>query len=117
MKLSTTFVAVACLSFFLIGCKEQKKAAAPAESSSSSGNPLSAPADYVGALGKAQKSAQKTVGTTGLDQAVKTFFAEEGRYPKSLDELKSKGVPVPAPPAGMKWDYDPNTGRIQAVPQ
>ncbi len=102
---------VACLCF--AGCDKKPVPKA----SGDSGNPLSAPADYLGALNKAQKSAQKITGAVGVDQAMKTFFAEEGRFPKSLEELKSKGVNVPDPPAGMKWDYDPNTGIVKAVPQ
>ena len=95
-----------------VGCNDK-----PVPKASDSGNPLSAPADYVGALNKAQKSAQKTAGNVGIDQALKTFFAEEGRFPKTLEELKAKGVNVPNPPAGMKWDYDPNSGVVKAVPQ
>lgn len=113
MKTSSFVVtAVACLC--LLGCDNKPK---PKASNSSSGNPLSAPADYMGALNQAQKSAQKTAGTVGLDQALKTFFAEEGRFPKSLDELKSKGVTIPEPPAGMKWDYDANSGVAKLVRQ
>jgi hypothetical protein len=104
--------AVACLCFS--ACEKKP---APKASDNSSGNPLSAPADYVGALGKGKKSAEKTLGKVGIDQALKTFFAEEGRYPKSLDELKAKGVNVPDPPPGMKWDYDPSSGAVKAVPQ
>jgi len=113
MKLYFGLCAAACLLF--VGCSEKKT-----ESSSqatSSGNPLTAPADYVGALGNAQKSAQKSLGNVGIDQAIKTFFAEEGRYPKDLNELKAKGVNVPNPPAGMKWQYDPATGIAKAVPE
>ncbi|HMJ91628.1 MAG TPA: hypothetical protein VK530_17535 [Candidatus Acidoferrum sp.] len=111
---STVLAAVACLCFF--GC-EKKPTPKAADGSGNSGNPLSAPADYLGALNKAQKSAQKTAGNVGIDQALKTFVAEEGRFPKTLEELKSKGINVPTPPAGMKWDYDPNTGIVKAVPQ
>ena len=109
--LSVLFTAVACLCFF--GCEKKPTPKA----SGDSGNPLSAPADYLGALSKAKKSADKTTSIVGVDQAVKTFFAEEGRFPKSLDELKTKGVTVPNPPDGMKWDYDPNTGIVKAVRQ
>ena len=112
MKWYSTLIVVACLSFAFAGCKQEKK-----QQSGSSDNPLTAPADYVGALGKAQKSAQKTIGANGLDQAIKTFFAEEGRFPKSLEELTSKGATVPPPPPGMKWDYDANSGVVKPVPQ
>lgn len=114
----TFFIAAACL-FFLPGCKEKKTAASSTNTDTSSGNPLTAPADYVGAIGKAQKQAQKTLSTLGLDQAIKTFYNEEGRFPKTLDELVSKGTinQVPPPPRGMKYDYDSKTGVIKVVPE
>ena len=107
--------AAAC--FSLAGCGEKKSDSLT--TNTSSGNPLTAPADYVGALGKAQKSAQKTIGALGMDQALKTFYAEEGRYPTNLNELVSKGTisSIPNPPVGMKYDYDPKTATIKVVPQ
>ena len=107
--------AAACLCFFQ-GCKGEKKSSS---NEASSGNPLTAPADYVNALGKAQKSAQKTIGTVGLDQAIKTFYTEEGRLPKDLDELVTKGTigQIPPPPRGMKYDYDAKTGVVKVVPE
>jgi hypothetical protein len=115
MKKAVTFLfAAACLCFFS-GCKEEKKAS----SGTSSGNPLTAPADYVGALGKAQKSAEKTLSAVGLDQAIKRFYTEQGRLPKDLDELVSKGAisQIPPAPRGMKYDYDSKTGVIKVVPE
>lgn len=112
--LKTALVGIAMACFCFAGCKQESK---PASSGESSGNPLNAPADYVGALGKAQKSAQRTTGLVGLEQAVKNFFAEEGRYPKDLDELKANGATIPAPPAGMKWDYDAKSGTVKVVAQ
>lgn len=107
--------AAAC--FLFVGCNEEKKT--PPAADTSPGNPLTAPADYVGALGKAQKSAQKTLGAVGMDQALKVFFADEGRYPKDLNELVTKGTisQIPPPPPGMKYDYDSKTGTIKVVPQ
>ena len=109
------FSAAACLCFFQ-GCKGEKNSTS---TDTSSGNPLTAPADYVNALGKAQKSAQKTLNTVGLDQAIKAFHTEEGRLPKDLDELVSKGTigQIPPPPRGMKYDYDAKTGVIKIVPE
>ena len=108
--------AAACLCF-LNGCKEKKAATPP--NNASSGNPLTAPADYVGAIGKAQQSAQKTLSTVGLDQALKTFYTDEGRFPKDLNELVTKGTisQVPPPPRGMKYDYDSKAGTIIVVPE
>ncbi len=117
MKDLLPLFAAACLCFFA-GCKQEKKTAAP-RSNTSSGNPLTAPADYVGAIGKAQKSAEKTLSTVGLDQAIKTFYTEQGRLPKDLNELVTKGTisQVPPPPRGMKYDYDPKAGTIKVVPE
>lgn len=109
------FLAAACLCF-VVGCKEGGKSSS---TEPSSGNPLTAPADYVGAIGKAQKSAEKTLTTSGLDKAIQSFFATEGRYPKDLDELVSKGAinAIPAPPRGMKYNYDPQAGTIKVIPE
>ena len=105
-----------------VGCSKQdsgKPAASQAEGSgASSGNPLTAPVDYLGAMGKAQKSASKTVSAAGLDQAVKLFYAQEGRFPKDLKEL----VPgylgaIPPAPQGMKYTYDAASGTVKVVPQ
>src|SRR6185503_7116278 len=116
MKKSCTFLFAAACLCFSTGCKEKK--AAPA-GNTSSGNPLTAPADYVGAIGQAQKSAQKTLGGLGIDQALKTFYTEEGRFPTNLNELISKGTVsnIPPPPRGMKYDYDSKAGTIKVVPE
>ena len=83
----------------------------------SAGNPLTAPVDYLGAAGKAKRAAEKTVDTVGLNQAIQLFQAQEGRLPKTLDELVSKRYvsSIPAPPAGMKYDYNPQTGQLRVV--
>jgi hypothetical protein len=106
--------AVACLCFFS-GCKEGEKSSA----GGSTGNPLTAPADYVGELGKQQKSAQSTLSKVGIDQAIQRFHVDQGRLPKDLDELVAKGAMTQIPPAprGMKYDYDSKTGVIKVVPE
>ena len=117
-KQSLLLIAAACFCF--LGCKPEKKAAAPAAPAApASANPLSAPADYLGAMGKAQQSAQKTLSTVGLDQALKTFYTDEGRFPKDLNELVSKGTisQIPPPPRGMKYQYDAKAGTIKVVPE
>ena len=111
----TLLLAAACLCF-VTGCKEEKKASS---GDTSSGNPLTAPADYVGAIGKAQKSMEKTLTTAGLDKAIQSFYTTEGRFPKDLNELVSKGVinQIPPPPRGMKYNYDSQAGTLQVVPE
>jgi len=47
------------------------------------------------------------------------FYAQEGRYPKNLDELVGPNYlsRLPAPPPGMKFDYNPGTGQLKVVPK
>jgi hypothetical protein len=57
--------------------------------------------------------------TVGLDQAIRAFYTEEGRFPKDLNELVTKGTinQVPPAPRGMKYDYDAKTGTIRISPE
>jgi hypothetical protein len=116
MKTSCFLILVA--GFFLAGCKKEERPK-PAASSTSEGNPITAPVDYLGALSKGQKTANKTLKAAGLQQAIQMFYAQEGRFPKDLSELATPdylGV-VPPPPFGMKYDYDPATGALKVVPK
>jgi hypothetical protein len=105
----------------LAGCgqKEEKSTASSTNENNSTGNPLTAPVDYLGAVAKAKKSAEKTVETVGLNQAIQQFSAAEGRYPKDLNELVTeKYLPkIPAAPYGMKIVYDAAKGEVKVVPQ
>ncbi len=91
---------------------------APATNAAAPGqNPLTAPADYLGAAAKAQKTAVRVVDTVSLNQAVQLFNVQEGRYPKDLNELVTeKYLPhIPAAPAGSKITYNPQTGEVKVV--
>ncbi|SRR5258706_555283 len=103
--------------FLFFGCSksDQQPAAKPA----SSGNPLTAPADYLGAAAQAQKKSMKTLDEAGLNQTIQMFNVSEGRYPKDLNELVSPNYlsRLPAPPPGMKFDYNPATGQVKVVPK
>jgi len=114
MKINLFLILVAgCL---LSGCGK-KEGSKPA--TSSSGNPVTAPVDYLGAAAKANKNAATTVETVGLQKTIDLFQAQEGRLPKSLQELVGPNYlnALPAPPAGMKFDYSPATGQLKIVPQ
>jgi hypothetical protein len=105
-------------SLVLMGCGECcNKPSDGTNSAAGGGNPLNAPADYVGALGKAQQSAVKTVDTTSLNQAIQLFNVENGRNPKDLSELvEKKFIPkIPDAPRGMKLDYDAAAGKVKVV--
>ena len=118
--MKTSFCISLAASLLLIGCggssDKQPKTTNGAAGGSSQ---LSAPADYVGALGKAQQTAVKTVDTASLNQAIQMFNVENGRNPKDLNELvEKKFIPkIPAAPYGMKLEYDAATGKVKVVKQ
>ena len=116
MKIITnTLILVAGL--FLVGCDKPEKAAQPAQSNPSSGNPLTAPVDYLGATAKAKKAAEKTIDSAGLNQAIQLYYAQEGKYPKTLNDLVGPDYisKLPEAPAGMKFEYNPATGQLKVV--
>jgi hypothetical protein len=118
--MNTPFFLSIATSLLLVGCGGQSDKPAAATNTTTSGStPLSAPADYVGALGKAKQAAEKTVDTATLNQAIQMFNVEKGRFPKDLNELVTeKYVPkLPPAPYGMKLDYDPASGKVKVVKQ
>ena len=102
---------------FFCGCKKQDSASQSTNASSSGSSGSSG--DYFGAMTKAKKAAENTVGAAGVNQAIGMFQAQEGRNPASLNELVTKRyLPnIPPPPTGMKYDYNPQTGQARVVPQ
>ncbi|HEU5070198.1 MAG TPA: hypothetical protein VFV96_07280 [Verrucomicrobiae bacterium] len=98
----------------LVGCGDGGKS-----SSSSSGNPAAAPAEYLGAMAKAEQKAVKTSDVAALTRAIQMFEADQGRLPKDLNEVVAMKyiARLPEAPAGQKLDYDPNTGTVKVVPK
>jgi len=118
--MKTPFFLPVIVSLLLVGCGEKSDKPGEATNTTTSGStPLTAPADYVGALGKAKQAAEKTVDTTTLNQAIQMFNVEKGRNPKDLNELVTeKFIPkLPAAPYGMKLDYDATSGKVKVVNQ
>ena len=118
--MKTPFYLSLAASLLLAGCGEQSNQPAPATNATTGGtSPLDAPAGYVGALGKAQQTAVKTVDTTSLNQAIQMFNVDKGRNPKDLNELVAeKYIPkLPAAPYGMKIEYDADSGKVKVVKQ
>jgi len=121
------FLPVLSAGLFLAGCgeKEPPKPAPAAEKkassldNNSSGSPLTAPVDYLGTLAKGKKTAEGTIDSAALTQQVQLFFAQEGRYPKTLEELVEMKYlkSLPAAPYGMKLDYDAAKGTVKVVKQ
>ncbi len=107
------------VALLLGGCGKNSSQPSGTNKTSSGSTPMSAPADYLGALGKGQQSALKTVDTSRLNQAVQLFNADHGRNPADLQELvKEKYLPqIPPAPYGMKIQYDAQTGTVKVVKQ
>jgi len=99
----------------LLGCSKSE----PTPPAKSSGNPITAPVDYLGAVAQGQKRAMKTLDQAGLNQTIQMFYANEGRFPKDLNELVKPDYlsKLPVPPPGMKFNYNPATGELKVVPQ
>jgi hypothetical protein len=102
--------AVICLA----GCGKQEDA-----KGNSSGNPITAPVDYLGAVNQARKGAVNTVDQAGLSKSIELFNVQEGRYPNDLKELSQKGYihGEPSPPQGMQFQYDSKSGQLKIIPK
>lgn len=74
-----------------------------------------APVDYLNSAAQAQKKAVKTVDLVAINKAVEAFYVQEGRFPKTLEELGEKGLmrSIPLLPPGKKFNYDTNSGVVQ----
>jgi hypothetical protein len=116
----------AAIALLLFGCNDNSNSATTAKKSTnatnttnnSSGNPATAPVDYLGAVAKAKKTSIKVADLASLRQAITMFKQEEDRYPKDLNELVAKQyIPaLPTPPYQMKYQYDAATGNVNIVP-
>jgi hypothetical protein len=118
MKLPVYIFALGAM--LLAGCGNNNQSKpAQGTNAAAGGNPLDTGGGYVGALGRAQNNAVKTIDTTSLDEAVQMFNVQEGRLPKDLNELVEKKLigKIPPAPFGMKLDYDPSTGKVSVVKQ
>ncbi len=112
----------ALLAFVITGCGQKQESPAPAKPAAapaSSGNPLTAPTDYLGAVAKAKKLSEGTIETASVGNAIQLFQAQEGRFPKDLNELVTQKylAALPKPPYQMKFDYNAKTGEFKVVPQ
>jgi hypothetical protein len=119
MKRATGLALVLGLAFCGCGQKEAAKPATSTNDAAATGNPITAPVDYLGAVSKAKKVSEKTIDTAYLNQAIQLFQASEGRLPKDLDELVAeKYLPkLPEAPYNMKIVYDATRGQVKVVPK
>ena len=86
-------------------------------------NPLNAAGKYGEVMNKAMQKAKNLSSSSDqtmyINNKINVFRRQFGRYPNSLDELVEKEVldKVPPPPQGMKYQYDPATGKLSVVQQ
>jgi hypothetical protein len=103
----------------LLGCGQRETGAdgGTTNTSATVGNPITAPADYVGAVGRAAQHSAKVVDLAQVTQAIQQFHAGEDRYPQNLDELVKEGylVKLPTLPAGLRYEYNTANGQVKAV--
>ena len=116
--MKTSRGAALTLAILLTGCGRQNNTPAPPA------NAATPPADagsggYLGALASGQKKAVAVVDVASLNQAIQIFNAQEGRFPKDLQELVTARMirEIPAAPNGMKLDYDAAAGTVKVSPQ
>jgi hypothetical protein len=127
MKMS--FIVLVAAGLFLAGCSGSNSGK-PAQATNSTatptnttpnyntGNPITAPVDYLGAVVQARKYAVKTIDVSYLNEAIQQFNAQEGRYPKDLNELMPNYIgKIPRAPYGSKIVYDAATGTVKVVKQ
>jgi hypothetical protein len=112
--MKTTLVMLAAAGLVLAGCGRESKVTKAVNAVS---NTVSAPVDYLGALGAAKQRSEKTIDVVQINQAITSFMEAEGRAPADLDELVTKHylTALPQPPYGMKYQYDPGNGSVQVV--
>jgi len=112
MKTLHAILTTATAMVLLTGCSNN------ASPGSASATTSTNPADINNPLVNAKRTADKTLDVSYLNQAVQLFNVQEGRYPKTLDELTPKYVSqLPTPPLGYKLDYDATKGEVTAVRQ
>ena len=115
--LTTWFCAV--LTVAAVGCGDSSSGPGQQTNAASAGNPVTAPVDYLGAVGNAKQRAVKTIDVTSLTQAIQMFQVSEGRFPKDLNELVTQKyiAKIPDAPYGQKIVYNPANGQVNLVSQ
>ncbi|HXI69899.1 MAG TPA: hypothetical protein VNN22_06015 [Verrucomicrobiae bacterium] len=105
MKILNSFLALAAVAFLAAGC-----------GNSSTPQPATNPADVDNPLVNAKRTADKAIDTAALNQEIQLFNVQEGRLPKTLQELVPKYVgKIPDAPLGYKISYDAVKGEVSVV--
>ena len=73
------------------------------------------PTGYVDLLLDAKNRAKDMAALEPARRCIQQFRVMKGRLPKDLDELRADYDELPAPPRGLKFRYDPETGELDLV--
>lgn len=94
----------------LAGCSDSNQPAPTTDAADAA----SAPVDYLKSAADSQKKAVRTIDLAAINKAIESFYVQEGRFPKSLEELEEKAFVrvIPLPPPGKKINYDTNNGVV-----
>jgi len=117
------FLVLVAAAVWLSGCSGKNSTNTPPATNSTAvttnhGSLVTAPVDYLNTIVQAQKSANKTIDVSYLNEAIQQFNVQEGHYPKNLQELVPNYVgKIPTPPYGYKIVYDANSGTVKVVNQ
>jgi hypothetical protein len=99
---------------FLTGCGDKSKPTGKYDS----GNPVTAPADYLGAVMQAKTHSEKVIDVAYINEDIQMFNASEGHYPKDLQEMIPTYLgKLPEVPFGYKIVYDTNAYTVKVVKQ
>ncbi len=60
----------------------------------------------------------ESMNKTLIIQQIRAFAGTQGRNPETLAELVAvRKFKLPTPPAGMRWDYQPQVGSVELLPK
>jgi len=112
--MKTTFLMLATAAAILTGCGDSSK---PGTAANTVSNTVNAPTEYLGTVLNAKQTAEKSIDTTAINNALNLFNQMEGCYPADLNELVTKKYlrTLPPPPYGYKIIYDATKGEVKVV--
>lgn len=117
MKAIPLILLVVAVAF--VGCGDGGSDGSQQTNSAASSSPVTAPLDYIEAVGNAKQRSIGKIDVASLTQAIQMFQVSEERLPKDLDELVTMEyiARIPDAPHRHKIVYDPATGEVSVVPE
>ena len=111
--MKTVALAFPLVTILLVSCNDASSPPRNGPASESS-SVAGASADYLKSTAAAHQKAVKTIDLTAINKAIEAFYVQEGRFPKTLQELVDKDLmrTLPSLPPGIEYSYDTNTGLV-----